>query len=72
MGSKHDYPEFSNIRSHVQRVEAQRDLEYGYALADALIDAGDFLRRGVAGMLSIFRLKGLRKAVGGEAPGDTL
>jgi hypothetical protein len=71
MGSKYDYPEFSNIRSHLQRAEAQRDLEYGYALADALIDAGDFLRRGVAGMLSIFRFGKLRKAMGGETPRDT-
>jgi hypothetical protein len=72
MSSRHDYPEYSNIRSHVERAEAQRQVEIGYALADALIDAGDFLRRGMAGMLSVFQLKRLRKAMGGETPRDTL
>jgi hypothetical protein len=45
MGYKHDYPEFSNIRSHLQRAEARRGLEVGYALADALIDAGEYMGR---------------------------
>jgi hypothetical protein len=44
----HDYPEFSSIRSHLERVEAQRYYQYGYALADALIATGHFLRRGLS------------------------
>jgi hypothetical protein len=71
MSSRHDYPEYSNIRSHIERAEAQRQVEIGYALADALIDAGDFLRRGVASRLSLFRFKELRKAMEGETPRDT-
>jgi hypothetical protein len=45
MNGKHDYPEFSNIRSHLERTNARHDLELGYALADALVDAGEYLGR---------------------------
>jgi hypothetical protein len=45
-----DYPEFSNIRSHLERAEARRHLEIGYALADALVDAGEFLGRAFKGV----------------------
>lgn len=62
MGSKHDYPEFSNIRSHLERVEAQRSVEIGYALADALADAGDFLGRAASGIASIARMAASRMA----------
>jgi hypothetical protein len=55
MGYNHEYPEFSNIRSHLARAEARRHLDIGYALADALLDAGEFLRRAVSGVLSSAR-----------------
>jgi hypothetical protein len=42
---KPEYPEFSNIRSHLVRAEAKHGLEVGYALADALMDAGEYLGR---------------------------
>lgn len=48
MASIHDYPEFSSIRSHLERAEAQRHYQLGYALADALIAAGHLLRRGLS------------------------
>jgi len=44
------YPEFSSIRSHVDRAAADRGVEIGYALADALIDAGEYLRRAFSGV----------------------
>jgi hypothetical protein len=62
MDSRYDYPQFSNIRSHIQRAEAQRHVEIGYALADALMDAGDFLRRAFSGAASIVRMAASRMA----------
>jgi hypothetical protein len=49
MNRKPEYPEFSSIRSHVERADAMRSMEIGYALADALVDAGDFLGRAFSG-----------------------
>jgi hypothetical protein len=48
MAPIHDYPEFSNIRSHLDRVEAERHYQLGYALADALVAGGHLLRRGLS------------------------
>jgi len=48
--NKPEYPEFSNIRSHVERADAMRSVEIGYALADALVDAGTFLGRAFSGV----------------------
>jgi hypothetical protein len=48
MAPIHDYPDFSHIRSHIQRAEAQRHYQLGYALADALIATGQWLRRGLS------------------------
>jgi hypothetical protein len=62
MLNKPEYPEFSNIRSHLQRVEAQRNFEIGYALADALVDAGDFLRRGLSALISPLQVIFSRRA----------
>jgi hypothetical protein len=62
MSSRHDYPEYSNIRSHVERAEAQRQVEIGYALADALTDAGEFLARALSGIASIARAAAARLA----------
>jgi hypothetical protein len=50
MDRRPHYPEFSSIRSHLDRAEADRGVEIGYLLADALIDAGDALRRVVSGV----------------------
>lgn len=49
MDRRPDYPEFSSIRSHLERAEADRGVEIGYALADALIDAGEYLSRAFSG-----------------------
>ena len=49
MDRRPHYPEYSSIRSHLDRAEADRGVEIGYALADALIDAGDYLRRAFSG-----------------------
>lgn len=62
MGHKHDYPDFSSIRSHLHRAQAQRHYDIGYALADALVDAGDFLRRGFAAIPSIVGVATSRRA----------
>jgi hypothetical protein len=39
-----------------------RSFEIGYALADALLDAGDFLRRAVSALASMARALGARVA----------
>jgi hypothetical protein len=62
MNGRPEYPEFSSIRSHVQRADAMRSFEIGYALADALLDAGDFLRRAVSALASMARALGARVA----------
>jgi hypothetical protein len=45
MDPRHDYPDFHRIRSHLERADAERGVEIGYALADAITDAGDCLGR---------------------------
>jgi hypothetical protein len=47
MDPRDQYPEFSNIRSHLERIQAQHDYRWGHALADALVAAGGLLRRGL-------------------------
>ena len=51
MNARPEYPDFSCIRSHIERAEAERSYEVGYAVADALIAAGGLLRRFAAAML---------------------
>jgi hypothetical protein len=48
-----DYPEFSNIRSHIERVEAQRHFRAGIALAGFLIAAGRMLQRGISAAVGV-------------------
>jgi hypothetical protein len=55
MSLRNDYPEFSNIRSHIEREDAQRSFAAGMVLAETLLLAGDMLRRAVASGLGVFR-----------------
>jgi hypothetical protein len=48
MSLKHEYPEFSSIRNHLERAEAQRSMQIGYAIADALLAIGTFARQWVS------------------------
>jgi hypothetical protein len=54
MSPRNDYPEFSNIRSHIERADAQRSFAAGVVLADTLLLAGEMLRRAVASVLGVF------------------
>jgi hypothetical protein len=40
-----DYPEFSRIRSHIERANAQRSVVIGYAIAEAIIATSAFIGR---------------------------
>lgn len=50
-----DYPEFNNIRSHIERADAQRSFATGVVLAEALLLAGDMLRRTASALLAPVR-----------------
>jgi hypothetical protein len=52
MSRRPDYPEFDNIRSHIQRADAQRSVATGVIIAETLLLAGDMLRRAAAVLLA--------------------
>lgn len=48
MESKRELPDFSFIRSPVERAEAERGYETGVAIADGLYAVGEGLNRAIA------------------------
>lgn len=57
MTTKRDYPDFSSIRSPMERAEAERGYEVGVAIADGLYAVGEALGRAIDGVSRVVSRK---------------
>lgn len=61
MRTNRSTPDFSFIRSPMERAQAQRSYEMGLVLADGLYAAGEALQRSIAGIARTFSRKPLAR-----------